>query len=105
MFGWINQILVVSTIEYGYYTDNQIFGWPNKICCLIQVSSLYLLFRFSRENNNFVIAVIIIIVFVCTKNVLILKIIFGSQKFVYSSGLNITLQINIENMNQWYMLG
>ena len=25
MFGWIDQILVGSTIEYGYYTDNQIF--------------------------------------------------------------------------------
>ena len=25
MLGWINQILVGSTIEYGYYTDNQIF--------------------------------------------------------------------------------
>ena len=32
MFGWINQILIGLTIEYGYYTDNQIFGWPNKIC-------------------------------------------------------------------------
>ena len=31
IFGWMNQILVGSTIEYGYYTDNQIFGWANKI--------------------------------------------------------------------------
>ena len=31
MLGWINQILVGSTIEYGYYTDNHnytnYFGW------------------------------------------------------------------------------
>ena len=27
MFGWINQILVGLTTEYGYYTDNQIVGW------------------------------------------------------------------------------
>ena len=31
MLGWINQILVGSTIEHGYYTENQIFGWAKKI--------------------------------------------------------------------------
>ena len=30
---------------------------------------------------------------------------FGSQKFVYSSDLDIALQINNENMNQWSMHG
>ena len=41
MFGWINQILVGSIIKYGYYTDNQIFSWPNKIFWLIKFGRLY----------------------------------------------------------------
>ena len=66
--------LVDSTIEYGYYTDNQIFGWANNICWLIKFGWLYQLFwliqlntmvnwkkRFAQGNNNFVVAVIIII--------------------------------------------
>ena len=31
MIGLMNQNLVDPTIEYGYYTGNQIFGWPNII--------------------------------------------------------------------------
>ena len=38
---------------------------------------------------------------VCTINVLILKFMLGSQTFVYSSDLNITVQINSEKMSQW----
>ena len=36
ILGWINQILVSSTIEYGYYTDNQNFGWAKTIFSLIK---------------------------------------------------------------------
>ena len=41
MFGWTNQNFVDSTVEYGYYTDNQIFGWANKIFWLIKFGWLY----------------------------------------------------------------
>ena len=41
MFGWTNYNLVDSTIEYGYYTDNQIFGWANKFFWLIKFGWLY----------------------------------------------------------------
>ena len=51
MFGWINQILVGSTIEYGYYTDNQIFGWANKIFWLIKFGWLYQLFWLIQPNT------------------------------------------------------
>ena len=74
MFSWINQILVGLTIEYGYHTDNQIFGWANKIFWIIKFGPLYQSFWlnqpntmvnlksvFAQANNNFVIAVIIII--------------------------------------------
>ena len=77
MFGWINQILVGPTIQYGYYTDNQIFGWANKIFLLIKFGWLYhyfgwsnqilwLIYKgvFARANNNFIISVIIIIVII-----------------------------------------
>ena len=65
MFGWINQILVGSTIEYGYCTDNQNFGWLNKILWLIQPNTMVNLKSvFAQANNNFVIAVIIIIIFI-----------------------------------------
>ena len=40
MLGWINQIFVGSTIEYGYYTDNQIFGWTKKNFWLIKFGGL-----------------------------------------------------------------
>ena len=40
----VNQILVSSTLKYGYYTDNNIFGWANKIFWLIKFGWLYQLF-------------------------------------------------------------
>ena len=49
MFGWINQILVGSTIEYVYYTDNQIFGWAKKILRLIKFGWLYHYFGWSNQ--------------------------------------------------------
>ena len=77
MFGWTDQNLVDSTIEYGYYTDNQIFSWANKIFWLIKFGWIYQLFwliqpntmvnlkkRFAQANNNFVVAVIIILIFI-----------------------------------------
>ena len=51
MFGWINQSLVGSTIEYGYYTYNQIFGWPNKIFWLVKFGWSYQLFSMIQPNT------------------------------------------------------
>ena len=51
MFGWIKQIVVGSNIEYGYYTDNQIFGWPKKIFWLIKFGWLYQLFWLIQPNT------------------------------------------------------
>ena len=69
MFSWANQNLVDSTIEFGYYTDNQIFAWANKTFLLIKFGWLYQLFwliqpntmvnlkkRFAQANNNFIAA-------------------------------------------------
>ena len=46
----INQILVGLTIEYGYYTENQIFGWLNKIFRL-KFGWLYQLFWLIQPNT------------------------------------------------------
>ena len=51
MFGSINQILGGSTKEYGYYTDNQIFGWANKIFWLIKFGWWYQLFWLIQPNT------------------------------------------------------
>ena len=51
MFGWTNQNLVYSTIEYGYYTDNEIFGWAIKIFWLIKFGWLYQLFWLIQLNT------------------------------------------------------
>ena len=55
MFSWINQILVGPTIECGYYTDKQIFAWPNKIFWLIKLGWLYQLSWLIQPNTMFVI--------------------------------------------------
>ena len=51
MLGWINQISVGSTIEYGYYTDNQIFGCVKKIFWLIKFGGLYQLLWLIQPNT------------------------------------------------------
>ena len=43
--------LVDSSIEYGYYTDNQIFGWAHKIFWLIKFGWLYQLFWLIQPNT------------------------------------------------------
>ena len=77
MFSWANQNLVDSIMEFGYYTDNQIFAWANKTFLLLKFGWLYQLFwliqpntmvnlrkRFAQANNNFIAAVNIIIFFI-----------------------------------------
>ena len=45
------ECLFGSTIEYGYYTDNKIFGWANKMFWLIKFSWLYQLFWLIQPNT------------------------------------------------------
>ena len=51
MFGWINQIVVSSSIEYGYYMENQMFGWPNNIFWLIKFGWLCQLLWLIQPNT------------------------------------------------------